>query len=104
MFGLFKSLFGEAIEEVREALKQNAFLVDVRTRSEFDAGSAKGAVNIPLNKIESQLNQFQNKNGIVVFCQSGARCGQAKRILESHGINNIINGGSLQNVKKALND
>ncbi len=55
MFGIFKNLFAPTDNsELREAIKNGAFLVDVRTPAEFSAGSVKGAVNIPLDKVPSQ--------------------------------------------------
>lgn len=77
---------------------KGTFLVDVRTPAEFAEGSAKGAVNIPLDKVEAELEQFKGKEAIVVFCRSGNRSGQAKYVLEQKGIQNIINGGTWQNV------
>ncbi len=49
------------------------FLVDVRTPGEFEGGSAKGAVNIPLDSIMNELDQFEGKENIDVFCRSGNR-------------------------------
>lgn len=74
------------------------FLVDVRTPGEFEDGSAKGAVNIPLDRIMNELEQFKGKENIVVFCRSGNRSGQAKYILEQNGFKNVINGGTWQEV------
>lgn len=101
MFGLFKNLFGQQDNsQLKEVLADNAFLVDVRTPSEFASGSVKGAVNIPLDKISGQLPKFKNKKHIVVFCRSGNRSGQAKQILEINGFENVINGGTWSNVQK----
>ena len=41
--------------------EKDAYLVDVRSEKEFDAGSAAHAVNIPLENIEKELSQFQGK-------------------------------------------
>jgi rhodanese-related sulfurtransferase len=97
MFGIFKNLFGpEDNGQLKEAIKERAFLVDVRTPAEFSAGSVKGAVNIPLDKISAQLAKFKGKKHIVVFCRSGNRSSQAKNILEQNGFQNVINGGTWQ--------
>lgn len=105
MFGIFKNLFASTDNvQLKEILNNGAFLVDVRTPGEFSGGSVKGAVNIPLDKIQSQLSKFNNKKNIVVFCRSGNRSGQAKNILESNGVKNIINGGSWSNVNQVMND
>ncbi len=101
MFGIFKKLFVQTDNnQLTEAIKDGAFLVDVRTPAEFSAGSVKGAVNIPLDKVPNQLSKFKNKKSIVVFCRSGSRSSQAQRILESNGFQNVINGGTWQNVKQ----
>jgi rhodanese-related sulfurtransferase len=71
--------------------------------SEFDGGSAKGAVNIPLDTVASQISKFKNKKNIVVFCRSGNRSGQAKSILEANGISNVTNGGTWDNVAQYCN-
>lgn len=101
MFGIFKNLFVQTDNnQLTEAIKDGAFLVDVRTPAEFSGGSVKGAVNIPLDKVPSQLSKFKNKKSIVVFCRSGNRSSQAKRILEQNGFQNVINGGAWENVKQ----
>lgn len=99
--GFFSALFGKTDNsQLTEVIKDGAFLVDVRTPAEFSAGSVKGAINIPLDKVPSQLSKFKNKKSIVVFCRSGSRSGQAKSILEQNGFQNVINGGTWQNVKQ----
>ncbi len=99
MFGIFKNLFATTDDsQLKEAIAQGAFLVDVRTPSEFAAGSVKGAVNIPLDAISNQISKFKNKKSVVVFCRSGSRSSQAKSILERNGISKVINGGTWQNV------
>ena len=105
MFGIFKNLFVQSDNnQLTEAIKDGAFLVDVRTPAEFSAGSVKGAVNIPLDKVPSQLSKFKGKKNIIVFCRSGSRSGQAKSILENNGLQNVINGGTWQNVNQAANE
>ena len=100
----FSALLGKTDNsKLTEAFKNGAFLVDVRTPAEFSGGSVKGAVNIPLDKLQSQLHRFENKKGIVVFCRSGARSGQAQGILEQNGYREVINGGAWQNVNRAVN-
>lgn len=103
MFESLKNLFGGNNGQLAETIKSGAFLVDVRTPAEFAPGSVRGAVNIPLDSIQSQLAKFRDKKSIVVFCRSGARSGQAKSILERNGIQNVVNGGTWQQVNQAKN-
>lgn len=79
---------------------KNVLYVDVRTPEEFAAGSVRGAVNIPVDEIVRRLAEFQNKEKIVVFCRSGNRSSQAKSILDKAGIQNVVDGGSWQEVAK----
>lgn len=104
MFEIFKNLFtktdGNSLSEI---LSDHPFLVDVRSKDEFNSGSCKGAVNIPVDQIQNQLSKFKDKKNIVVFCRSGMRSSQAKSILEKSGISNVTNGGTLDNVQRLLN-
>lgn len=103
MLSILKNLFASGDNNaLAEAIKEGAFLVDVRTASEFSAGSVPGAVNIPVDKIAGQLSAFRNRKNIVVFCQSGGRSSQAKRILEQNGYQQVINGGGWQNVYRVV--
>jgi rhodanese-related sulfurtransferase len=96
-FDMFKTN-SVSTEELAAIINDGAFLVDVRSAGEFAGGSAKGAVNIPLDQVSQQLSKFKNKKAIVVFCRSGNRSGQAKSILESNGFDNVTNGGTWDTV------
>lgn len=98
MLNFLKQIFGNNNDTLKQAIAEGAFLVDVRTPAEFKSGSVKGAVNIPLDTLSSQLDRFKNKKHIVVFCRSGMRSSQAKAILEKNGLNNVINGGAWSKV------
>ena len=89
---------GQSNENLANLINEDAFLVDVRSAGEFAGGSAKGAVNIPLDFITQQIKKFEGKKNIVVFCRSGNRSGQAKRILEEKGFKNVTNGGTWNEV------
>ncbi len=105
MFEIFKNMFAPADNsQLAKTIREGAFLVDVRTPGEFSSGSVKGAVNIPLDKISSQLPKFRGKKSIVVFCRSGSRSGQAQNILKQNGFQNVVNGGTWQQVNQAAND
>ncbi|PDP73352.1 sulfurtransferase [Porphyromonas gingivalis] len=95
MLGLLKNLFSQPDDKaLTEAIRNGAFLVDVRTPGEFASGSVAGAVNIPLDRIASRLDELKNKKTIIVFCRSGNRSSQAKSILERNGFSNVLDGGT----------
>ena len=101
MLKALKNLFTQNKNETLEkVINDNAFLVDVRTQQEFAEGSVKGAINIPLDQVQRQLDKFKNKKQIIVFCRSGNRSNQALSILQQNGFNNVTNGGTWQNIKQ----
>ena len=101
MLNFFNNLFGQnTSQDLAAIVNDGALLVDVRTPQEFAEGSVKGAVNIPLDKVQSQLAKFKGKKHIIVFCRSGNRSGQALSILKQNGFENAVNGGIWQNVKQ----
>src|SRR5690606_13463773 len=103
MFNLLKNLFSAPDQsELLEIMKNMPFLVDVRTREEFQGGSVQGAVNIPLSSVSRDLKRFAGKGNIVVFCRSGNRSSQAKIILDQAGVSKVYNGGSLHNIQNLL--
>ncbi|MER3328636.1 MAG: rhodanese-like domain-containing protein [Candidatus Kapaibacterium sp.] len=103
MIQMIKNMMGQQDNtELISAIEGGAYLVDVRSPEEFNGGSVKGAVNIPLDTVPNQLSKFKGKKGVVVFCQSGGRSGAAKGILEKNGIPNVINGGGHANVRKCV--
>ena len=99
--GFLGKLFGLGTDEnvdLKALIDSGAFLVDVRSKPEFQSGSVKGAVNIPLETIVQRVDDLKNKENIIVFCRSGNRSAQAKRVLESKGFTNVYNGGSVNDV------
>ena len=100
----FKQLFGGGVNaDLKNIIAAGALLVDVRTPSEFAEGHVKGSVNIPLDRVQSQLATFKNRKKIIVFCRSGGRSSQAKSILEQNGFTNVVNGGTWNNVGQYIN-
>ena len=103
MFNFLKKLFsGGQDENLAEIIQNGAFLVDVRTKAEYQSGSVKGAINIPLDTLAGNLAKLKNKDQIVVFCRSGNRSSMAKTILEKNGFSNVANGGSWTNVNQYI--
>ena len=79
-------------------LKNGALLIDVRSPAEFSAGHVKGAVNMPVQQIDSLIGaRVQDKDQVIlIHCQSGARSGMAKNQLRALGYTRVYNVGSYQ--------
>lgn len=95
MINALKSLFGMGPSVDYSALvKQGAIVLDVRSKSEFDSGHIKGAVNISVDQLASNLSKLKDKNKpIITCCASGMRSASAKNILQSNGYTQVYNGG-----------
>ena len=90
--------------ELRRLIQEGAVLIDVRSSEEFDEGSVPGAINIPIDLLPDNIGKIPTDKPIIVFCKSGNRAGKAKKILEENNITDVTNGGSWQNVQKALDN
>jgi NADPH-dependent 2,4-dienoyl-CoA reductase/sulfur reductase-like enzyme/rhodanese-related sulfurtransferase len=83
-------------EEAKEEKTSGQLIVDTRTPEEFAYGAYPGAINIPLDEIESKVSEFGNKDrDIILYCASGARSAYAVRILKHNGFTNAQNGGGI---------
>ena len=84
---------------VREKLSRGALVIDVRTPGEYGSGHYKGATNIPVNDLAARLSEIGDRQKpIVVYCASGARSGQAAKILVAAGFRDVTNAGRLGNM------
>ncbi|MCT2564534.1 rhodanese-like domain-containing protein [Chryseobacterium herbae] len=72
-------------------------LVDVRIPEQYEAGTAKGAINIPLAEIQNNIGSLKGKK-VVVFCNKGIQADQAMEILTKNGVE-AYDGTSWKNVK-----
>lgn len=99
---MFKTLFGIGPKvDLGQKIKEGATIVDVRTADEFRSGHVKGAINIPLDRIQDQLKKIDKSKAVITCCRSGARSGAAADILKRAGFE-VYNGGpwtSVNNLK-----
>jgi len=66
----------------KEGLAREAQWIDVRSASEYAAGHLPGAVNIPLDELETRLGDISNERPVLLICQSGKRAAMAADLLE----------------------
>jgi Rhodanese-related sulfurtransferase len=82
---------------------KKATIVDVRTPEEFEGGHVPNAINIPLDVVPQRIIEFKlMQKPIVAYCRSGNRSAIAVSLLTQNGINEAINGGSLDEVRQIL--
>jgi rhodanese-related sulfurtransferase len=68
--------------ELRSRPPAEAQLIDVRSPSEFAAGHIPAAINIPMDQIESRLDDLRPGAPIVLICQMGTRARMTAALLE----------------------
>lgn len=75
---------------------QNAVLVDVRGKSEYEAWHIPEAINIPLGQLRQQLTTLDKSKMILLYCRVGFRSYLAHRILVMSGFGQVktLAGGS----------
>ncbi len=67
----------ESFKNMLRDAPDSLFLVDVRSQKDFEKGTIKGAVNMPLDTLESRLSELPKDKTTVFFCSSGARSSDA---------------------------
>lgn len=95
--GFFEKLLtvNEAIN--RSRTEAGAYLIDIRSKEDFRAGHVKGAVNIPLDRIELIENRVRDKNAPLYIVGSYSyKISKAKRPLKKMGYTNIIMSGYME--------
>lgn len=85
LFG-FGSKSSVSAQDAAEALKGRAVLVDVREQHEWKAGHVRGAIHIPLGRLQANLSRIPKGQDVYVICASGMRSKSALKILKSAGI------------------
>ena len=77
--------------------KDNALVLDVRDKAEFDQGHIVGAVNIPYANLEARLDELSKEKdrAVVIACKMGQHAGTAGTMLSKAGFSNVsrLRGG-----------
>ena len=70
-------------------------LVDVRTKSEFDADHSDFAIHIPLDELPHRYHELEQNDYLIFICQAGGRSSSAGEFMTSIGARQIysVTGG-----------
>jgi hydroxyacylglutathione hydrolase len=66
-------------------------VLDVRGRSEWEAGHLPGIANIPLGYLTDHIDEIPADRPLVLHCRGGGRSAIAASVLAAHGVPNVIN-------------
>ncbi len=96
---MFMGTGGQTIDgkAARDLVKKGAVLLDVRTPEEFRGGHLDGALNIPVQELDKRLGELAGRKDtdVVVYCRSGRRSADAKRLMEAQGFKKVHDLGPM---------
>ena len=79
------------VDKVRELVKNNNIIIDVRENHEFKRGHIKGAINIPLSELRKRTDEIPKDKPVYLHCRTGQRSYNATLALQNMGYRNVIN-------------
>jgi NADPH-dependent 2,4-dienoyl-CoA reductase/sulfur reductase-like enzyme/rhodanese-related sulfurtransferase len=86
---------------VSSAPANESVVIDVRTPEEFRSGAYPGAINIPLDELQTRMNELgSHSRDITLYCASGARSAYGQRFLMQQGFTNVKNGGGIMQMMR----
>lgn len=101
IFTRHHSRISVTLKRVQTGLQGGGVLLDVRSSNEYASGHAKGARNLPVQRMESgELPKTSKDKPVYVYCHSGARASVAKRLLQRAGYEEVVNIGGLRTWRK----
>lgn len=79
------------VSEVRDLVLNNAFIIDVREKDEFEQGHIINAINIPMSKVRLNLDIIPKDQPVYLHCRSSQRSYNVIRMLQNKGYTNVYN-------------
>ncbi|MFP4372657.1 MAG: rhodanese-like domain-containing protein, partial [Halanaerobium sp.] len=79
------------VTKVRELVENDAFIVDVREKDEYEMGHLTNSVNIPLSELRERTDEIPKDQPVYLHCRSGQRSYNAVLALQGRGYDNVIN-------------
>lgn len=79
--------------------KQDAVVLDVRDKKEYEGGHIASAINIPYSALTERMTELESSKGrpIVLVCKSGQSVGMAGKTLKQKGYEVFrLSGGMLE--------
>lgn len=79
--------------------KENALVLDIREKKDFDSGHLSSAINIPYAKLASRIDELDEhkERPIILVCKSGQTVGVAGKMLREKGFNAMrLSGGMME--------
>lgn len=88
-------LLDVSLQEARHLVAAGAQLLDVRLEDEYQAGTLKGSVNLPLYSLRLEAESLEKDRKYVLFCQKDQRSTAAAFLLAQSGFDVYVLKGGL---------
>lgn len=93
---MFNLIFGNS--KIKNALRNGAVIIDLRSPREFDEGHIPEAINIPADRIPINAARIKAMKRPVILCGHSGSMGNARDYLLNYGVKEVYNGGSWEKV------
>ncbi|MEV3937326.1 FAD-dependent oxidoreductase [Glycomyces sp. NPDC049804] len=90
-----------------DRVSDEALVLDVRTRGEYDAGHLPGTMHVPHVELRERLDEVRATAAgrpVRVLCESGVRSNIAHRVLAQAGLDSASLSGGMLTLRAALGD
>ena len=77
--------------EMKDMDLSGTTLIDVRTKDEYDLGTIRNAINIPVDELRERIHEISADKPVILFCAIGLRGYIALKILTGHNFKNVRN-------------
>jgi rhodanese-related sulfurtransferase len=96
----------ESAEDAPDVEEENALMLDIRDKAEYDCGHISGSINMPLHRLQQGRFLFGKNRRIIICCSDGIESVSAYEILRAEGykVYNIYLAGGRKCREKAYSD
>ena len=91
-------------EQTEATDSSTAILLDVRSPEEYASGYLQGALNIPHDRIGTEIAAVvpDKSAQVILYCRSGRRANTALEVMRAMGYTNVSNFGGLEDGQERL--
>ncbi|HEX2630927.1 MAG TPA: rhodanese-like domain-containing protein [Chitinophagaceae bacterium] len=90
--------------DIKTLLRKGAIIIDVRNVNEYDQGRVRGSLNIPIDRLQTNIQRIKGLDKPIITCSTGdSRSSEAVKILKRLGVQQVYNGGSWEKLLQMIN-
>ncbi len=88
----------------RAVEEEDAFVLDVRKRTEWNEGHAPYAEHIHLGYLRGRVDELPRERPVLLYCRTGHRSGIGASLLQAEGFTDVrnIDGGAVERARQGL--